>query len=296
MPKSVEDVREFWENNPLFTGESRFQTGSREYFDEHAGVVVEDGFAGEIDERIFPARGAVGEVLDLGCGPGFWTAELAKRGFTVTAADLTKAALELTRVRCEALGFSAKLSLQNAEQMSFPDAMFVHVNCQGVIHHTPDTEACVREIARVLIPGGTASISVYYKNIFLRGWPLFSWAGRMIGMLGGTLKGRGREGIYQLRDVDEIVRLYDGRGNPIGKCFTRKQFISMLDPYFTVLETYLHFFPARTLPLRLPKWLHRLLDRRAGFLIYAKVVKRYPCAEFAEFSTQRMTRSRAGQS
>jgi SAM-dependent methyltransferase len=211
MPKSVEDVREFWENNPLFTGESRFQTGSREYFDEHAGVVVEDGFAGEIDEHIFPARGAVGEVLDLGCGPGFWTAELAKRGFRVTAADLTKAALELTRERCEALGFSAKLSLQ-------------------------------------------------------------------------------------LRDVDEIVRLYDGRDNPIGKCFTRQQFISMLEPYFTVLETYLHFFPARTLPLRLPKWLHRLLDRRAGFLIYAKVVKRYPCAEFAEFSTQRMTRSRAGQS
>jgi SAM-dependent methyltransferase len=272
--KTLADVRHFWERNPLWAGESCFMPGSREFYEEHARIIIDDGFAGKLDQRIFPAQKVGGRVLDLGCGPGFWTVELARRGFRVSASDLTAPALDLARKRCEAFGVSAEFSLQNAESMGFRDAAFDHVNCQGVIHHTPDTEACVREIARVLAPGGTASISVYYRNVILHAWPATYWIGRWIRKLGGRLRGRGREDIYATRDVDEIVRLYDGKDNPIGKCYRREQFVRMLEPYFIVRETFLHFFPARTLPFPLPRWLHRVLDRKAGFLIYASVVKR----------------------
>lgn len=274
LPRTITDVRQFWERNPLWTGESRFAPGTREFYEEHASIIVEDGLAGKLDERIFPLRHVNGRVLDLGCGPGFWTVELARRGFRVHASDLTERALDLARKRCEVFGVTAEFSMQNAESMDFPDAAFDHVNCQGVIHHTPDTEACVKEIARVLAPRGTASISVYYRNIVLRLWPALHWIGRPIRNLGGALRGRGREDIYATRDVEEIVRLYDGRDNPIGKCYTRGQFVQLLEPYFIVRETFLHFFPARTLPFPLPRWLHRLLDRHSGFLIYASVVKR----------------------
>jgi len=272
--QTLADVKRFWERYPLWTGESLLPRGSREFYEEHARTIVHDGFAGTMDERIFrgPPRG--GRALDLGCGPGFWTVELARRGFRVCASDLTETALDLARKRCEVFGVTAEFNLQNAERMDFPDAAFDHVNCQGVIHHTPDTEACVREIARVLAPGGTASISVYYRNVILRLWPGIHWIGRLIRGLGGALKGRGREDIYATRDVKEIVRLYDGRDNPIGKCYTRAQFVRMLEPFFVVRETFLHFFPARTLPFPVPGWLHRLLDRSTGFLIYASVVKR----------------------
>lgn len=274
VSKTISEVKLFWEKNPLWAGESRYESGTREFFEEHARVIIQDGFAGEIDERIFPKREATQSILDLGCGPGFWTIEIAKRGFKVTAADLTEAALDLTRRRCEVFGVSASFCHQNAEHMTFPDAVFSHVNCQGVIHHTPDTSACVKEIARVLVSGGTASISVYHRNVVLRSWPVLFWVGALISRLGGKLSGRGREQIYSVHDVDEIVRLYDGQDNPIGKCYTRNQFIQMLEQHFLVRETYLHFFPARTLPFRLPRWLHRLLDRHIGFLIYATVVKR----------------------
>ena len=130
------------------------------------------------------------------------------------------------------------------------------------------------EIARVLAPGGTASISVYYRNALLRMWPLLSPVGRLVHRLGGGLKGRGREHIYAVRDADEIVRTYDGAENPVGKSYTRRQFVALLEPHFVVKETFLHFFPARTLPFALPRAVHRWLDRRAGFLIYASVRRR----------------------
>jgi len=88
---TVEDVRAFWEANPLFQGETRHEVGSREYFEEHRNVVIGDCFAGKMDERIFDvARSA--KVLDLGCGPGFCPAELGA-GIRLLARhlDLTRA-------------------------------------------------------------------------------------------------------------------------------------------------------------------------------------------------------------
>jgi len=92
--------------------------------------------------------------------------------------------------------------------------------------------------------------------------------------LGAKLPGRGRENIFALNNVDEIVRLYDGLENPIGKAYSRSAFVAMLSPYFEVKETYLHFFPARTLPFHIPGWLHRMLDQHAGFMIYATLRKK----------------------
>jgi hypothetical protein len=47
----------------------------------------------------------------------------------------------------------------------------------------------------------------------------------------------------------------------------------MLHVHFEVEETFLHFFPARSLPFRLPRFLHRWLDRHTGFLIFARLRK-----------------------
>ncbi|MBF0612082.1 MAG: class I SAM-dependent methyltransferase [Magnetococcales bacterium] len=276
----IDDVRSFWENNPLWTGESVHPAGSIPFFEEHREVYMADCFGGGFDLRFLPPPRPMGQamsVLDLGCGIGFWVSEFAMRGLSnLDAADLTEQALAITAKRLEAYGLKANLSLQNAEKMTFPDHTFDHVNCQGVIHHTPDTNATVAEIARVLKPGGTASISVYYRNPILRLWPYVRWLGWPLAKLGGGLKGRGREKIFLESNVDEIVRLYDGIENPIGKSYTREQFLSMLEKHFIVQETYLHFFPARALPFQLSAGLHRWLDKHLGFMIYATLKK--PCA------------------
>lgn len=278
---SLDKVHDFWENNPLWVGESAHEAGSFEFYQEHRTVYIEDCFGGSFDIRFLPPPRPGGQeirILDLGCGIGFWVTEFAIRGFTkLTAADLTERALTLTRKRLHAYAVEAESTQQNAESMTFRDASFDHVNCQGVIHHTPNTEATVSEIARVLKPGGTASISVYYRNPILKFWPYFRWLGWLLAKLGGGLKGRGREQIFLKDNIDDIVRLYDGDQNPIGKCYTRDQFVKLLEPHFVVSETYLHFFPARTLPIRIPKSVHVWLDKKLGFMIYATVQKK--CAE-----------------
>ena len=275
----IEGVRAFWEHNPLWSGECTHPVGSTAYFEEHRRVVIADCFGGEFDPRFLPKQqpAQAPAILDLGCGIGFWSAEFGLRGFdNVVAADLTARALQLTGERLRAIGVEAQLRQENAEALSFSDGSFDHVNCQGVVHHTPDTERAIAEIARVLKPGGTASLSVYYRNAVLRAWPWLRWLGYPLARWGGGLKGRGREGIFLERDVDRIVRVYDGADNPIGKSYTRQQFGAMLAPHFEVLETYLHYFPARALPFGLPVWLRRWLDAHLGFMIYASVRK--PCA------------------
>lgn len=260
----------------MWTGESNYITGSRDFFEEHARVYTEDCFAGEFDEKTIPSVPTEAKVLDLGCGPGFWVIQLIQRGIvSLVAADLTENALQLARKRVEAYGCGCvEFSRQNAEQLTFASESFDHVNCQGVIHHTPNTEGCVAEIARVTKSGGTACISVYYKNFFIRNWGILSWIGKIVNMVGGGLKGRGRESIYATTDTNEIVRLFDGAENPIGKAYSRKEFVTMLEPHFTIEQTFLHFFPARSLPFPLPKILHRLLDRILGFMIYASLIKK----------------------
>jgi 2-polyprenyl-3-methyl-5-hydroxy-6-metoxy-1,4-benzoquinol methylase len=273
--KSVDDVRKFWENNPLWSGESAFPQGSKEYFEEHRRVCIDDGFAGRLDERIFPDEVHRDSVLDLGCGPGFWTIELGKRGCKrLVASDLTQRALELAAQRCALFGVQAEFSQQNAEAMTFESGRFSHVNCQGVIHHTPNTEACIAEIARVLRPRGTASVSVYYRNLILRSWPVLGWSGKLLSRAGWRLRGRGRESIFEIEDINEIVRMYDGSANPIGKAYSRAQFRAMLEPHFRIERLAPHFFPARALPFRIPAPLHGFFDSFFGFLIYASLTKR----------------------
>ncbi len=269
----IQEIRSFWEENPLWTDESNSEVGSKDFFESHAHTVIDDCFAGRIDERIFP-KDTSKSVLDLGCGIGFWTVEFLRRGFSVTSADLTENALRLTEIRCKTFGFDHKnLFRENAANMSFKDGSFEHVNCQGVIHHTPEYEKCLQEISRVLTPGGTASVSVYYHGSVLKIWsalgPISRFFGKFI-----DLKGRQRHEMAASNDVSEIVRKYDGGKNPYGIAFTETDYRELLEKYFRVEETYLHFFPARALPLRMPKFAHRFLDKKMGLMIYATLKKR----------------------
>ncbi len=274
--QSIESVRDFWQRNPLFSGESKFKPGTKEFFEDHSRVYYEDIFVNRTPEKFLPAHVELAKVLDLGCGVGFWTIEIQKLRTCKEfySADLTQTALDITEKRLAAYGLKSNLSLQNAEKMTFADNFFNHVNCQGVIHHTPDTDAAIKEIARVLKPGGTACISVYYKNIFVRNWSRISLVGKLLSKLGAGLKGRGREGIFSISDPDEVIRLYDGTGNPIGKSYSRKQIIDMVSPYFEVQQVFKYFFPLRALPVKLPKLMHRFLSDNFGFMIHLNLRKK----------------------
>jgi 2-polyprenyl-3-methyl-5-hydroxy-6-metoxy-1,4-benzoquinol methylase len=261
----LEQVRRFWDQNPLFSGELSETPGERAFFKEHARITIEE-HSGAVDQiflrDVLPGH----DVLDVGCGIGFWVHQFCLRGARVSACDLTDTAVALTQKRMEMFGLSAQVRQGNAEELPYPDASFDHLNCQGVIHHTPNTEACIPEFHRVLRPGGTLCFSVYYKTLVLRWKPFYrfvSWITRSwLGM-----RGRGRENMMSAREPEELVRLYDGSANPIGKAYTRSELYTMLEGHFEVLEGRRFGFPRRVFPFPIPTPLHWVLSRVFGLMI-----------------------------
>src|SRR3989440_10778872 len=147
-------VRAFWQTHPCGTKFSAAEIGTREFFERIEAHRYEKewhipeaaDFAGAKDLR----------VLEIGCGMGTDGAQFAQAGADYTGVDLTEAAIELARKRFELSGLQGNFQVADAENLKFPDESFDLVYSHGVLHHTPDTARAVREIHRVLKPGGRA--------------------------------------------------------------------------------------------------------------------------------------------
>ncbi|HEX3244550.1 MAG TPA: class I SAM-dependent methyltransferase, partial [Chloroflexota bacterium] len=86
----------------------------------------------------------------------------ARAGAEVVGVDLGFKGATLARKRIELEGASADVLVSDAEHLPFSDDSFDLVYSWGVIHHSPDTSATVREIHRVLKPGGRITIMIYH--------------------------------------------------------------------------------------------------------------------------------------
>lgn len=91
-------------------------------------------------------------VLELGCGTGYFTRELARSGADVVAIDVSPELLEIAKANHSAP--NVRYEIQNAYALSYPDAVFDSVVGSSVLHHLEIQEA-LREVYRVLKPGGT---------------------------------------------------------------------------------------------------------------------------------------------
>jgi SAM-dependent methyltransferase len=97
-------------------------------------------------------------ILDYGCGDAAHCAmHAARHGYDAVAIDLSDVAIENARELAAREGLADRIDFRvmNAEELQFPDATFDVVSGQGVIHHL-DIDPAMREIARVLKPGGHA--------------------------------------------------------------------------------------------------------------------------------------------
>lgn len=268
---TIEAVREFWNHNPLCAGDLQETPGEREFFEKHQRLAYFD-HGGMMDPVFIADLRAGTKVLDVGCGIGFWVHEFCMRKAIVSACDLSSVAVRLTRKRLELFGLRAEVEEGNAEALPYASGVFDHVNCQGVIHHTPDTAQCLKEFYRVLRPGGTLCFSVYYKILPLRSRLLYRWVSWCT-RTWLRMPGRGRENMMAAATPEELVRLYDGSGNPIGKAYTRAEVAAMIPEGFRVVEVRRFGFPRRLIPVPIPDGLYRALSKRLGLMLVLRCRK-----------------------
>ena len=95
------------------------------------------------------------EVLDLGCGAGHVSYALAQRVRRVTAYDLSPRMLDVVQAEAARQGLTNLVTQQGgAEALPFADASFDGVTTRYSAHHWLDIRGAIREMRRVLKPGG----------------------------------------------------------------------------------------------------------------------------------------------
>jgi len=162
-----ESVAAFWTDNNV-TRHHRFSSAeeSLEYFNWRCSI-----YHGYLERM--PVAGADGlVVLDYGCGPGHDLVGFGhySRPERLIGIDVSPTSLSEARERLRLHGVGAEIVQleEGARRLPLEDASVDYLHSSGVLHHVPDPVGVLRELRRVLKPGGTGRIMVYnWDSIFL---------------------------------------------------------------------------------------------------------------------------------
>jgi len=134
------------------------QSSSREQFDRQSSRygrshILSD--TSDIDRAIAGLElPPPGPALDVATGGGHTAVYFERRGWSVTAADLAPGMLAQASRLAEEEGLTIATREHTAEELPYADASFGLVACRVAAHHFSDPARFVREVARVLVPGG----------------------------------------------------------------------------------------------------------------------------------------------
>jgi SAM-dependent methyltransferase len=286
-----ERVRAFWQEHPCGSKFSDAEIGTREFFDRVEQHRYEKEWHIPAAADFASTRGL--RVLEIGCGVGTDGLQFARAGADYTGVDLTEAAVGLARKNFESAGMPGEFRVSDAENLDFTDESFDMVYSHGVLHHTPDIEAAVREVHRVLKPGGRAIVMLYHRGSYnyrigirvLRraGAGLLRSEGgiKIVNRLTGEPVESLREHAVSLRNADgqlsgaELLnQSTDGAGNPLARVYSRREARELFRG-FREVELRAYFLNKRFIPVignLLPRSIESLLASRWGWhlWVYAK--------------------------
>ena len=138
---------------------------------------------------------------------------------------------------------------ESTNRIPLPDACIDHVHSSGVLHHVPDPLQVLREMRRLLRPGGTARIMVYnYDSLWLHLYTAY-----LIQLVGERYPG------LDIRTA--FSKTTDGEDCPISRVYTPDEFLSLArEAGFAGTYTggAVAVFEASLLPQRFPA----IMDRR----------------------------------
>jgi SAM-dependent methyltransferase len=179
-----QDVRAFWDSEPCGTGEPTAEAGSPEFF---AQLELERYRREPVIKEFAAFETHRGQrVLEVGCGAGTDSLQWVRAGARHTGLDLSLQSIRMARRHLGVHGLTGKFCEGDAERLPFADNSFDVVYSWGVIHHTPNMRATIKEIHRVLRPGGVIRIMIYHRLSWVT-WRLWVRHGLLAGRPGRSL-------------------------------------------------------------------------------------------------------------
>lgn len=204
------------------------------------------------------------DILEIGVGLGSDHFRFARGGNRMTALDLSQEHLRQTQRHLELEGLITTPVYGDAEKIPFADESFDVVYAFGVLHHTPDTEAAIAEINRVLRPGGVALISLYHRYSCFLLWAII----RNGLILGGLWRKGWRRLLSEIEyrsDLDSAV--------PLVKVYSRRQAKRLFSQFSQQEMTTCHIGFGRLQSLSPVS--RSLIERLFGWLGWYLVIRAY---------------------
>ncbi|HTY88362.1 MAG TPA: methyltransferase domain-containing protein [Candidatus Acidoferrum sp.] len=205
------DVKSYWNRQSCETEYAQARKFSREYFEQ----IEQFRYASQPFIHAFAqfTRYHGKRVLEVGFGAGTDFIQWLRAGALASGIDLTEEALANLSHRIEVYGLPKpeRIQVADAENLPFESNTFDLGYSWGVLHHTPDTEKSIRELARVLRPGGEMKIMLYNRHSLsaLHTWAKFA-----------LLKGRPWKSVRWV--------LWHHQESPGTKAYTRREIVRML--------------------------------------------------------------------
>jgi SAM-dependent methyltransferase len=137
-------------------------------YEEHLVPIMFRPLADRLVTLVEPGPG--GRVLDVACGTGAVARRAVAAGAEVTAIDRNPAMLALART----LEPAVRWEVGDAAALPFPDGSFDVVYCQQGMQFFPDPAAALREMRRVLVPGGRLAVAVWRDVSRSPGYAVFA--------------------------------------------------------------------------------------------------------------------------
>jgi|AGTN01.2.fsa_nt_gi Methylase involved in ubiquinone/menaquinone biosynthesis len=164
MQEQRESKTDYW---------GRFSWSYDEKVDRLIGKRLRPALARKLENEPSP-----GDVLEIGCGTGYFTQAVAKHAKHVTATDLSPAMVEAAKRNLTDFG-NVSFRVENGEAISFLPETFDTVLLANVLHTFDDPRKALGECYRVLKPGGTLLVINYTDEgmrAVKRTWLLFRFA------------------------------------------------------------------------------------------------------------------------
>jgi len=208
-------AREQWGQDPCGAVYDReHELGTRAFFDEVERYRYKE-YAPWMPRVMEFEKFRGARLLEVGCGMGTDLLQFARGGAYCTGVDLTPRSIEITRHRFKLYGADGNFMISDGERLPFRSESFDVVYSNGVLHHTPDTAGSIREVHRVLRPGGVAKIMLYHRNS-LNYWLEIVLRRGVLGL--EFLRGRSAEEI-----MSRVIEFSDHDARPLVKVYSRKE-------------------------------------------------------------------------